>query len=103
MGSQVLLSTSYLYMLGVGNLCPCWIGPFRVVVRVGVVAYYLELPCYYKFHNVFHVSLLKGYNNFGADRAEVNPVPIVLKPGGNQEFEVKYIIEHKHIGCNRAL
>ena len=103
MGSQVLLSTSYLRMPGGRKLGPRWIGPFRVSARVGMVAYRLELPSQYKFHNVFHVSLLKGYNDSGADRAEVNPAPIVLEPSGDQEFEVERIIGHRHVGHNRAL
>ena len=68
-----------------------------------MVAYCLELPSQYKFHKVFHVSLLKGYDDSGADRSEVNPAPIVLKPSGDQEFEVEHIIEHWYVGCNRAL
>ena len=103
MGSQVLLSTSYLRMPGGRKLGPHWIGPFCVSARVGMVAYCLELPSQYKFHNVFCISLLKGYNDSRAGRAEVNPVPIVLKPSGNQDFEVEHIVGHQHIGCNRAL
>ena len=76
MGSQVLLSNSYLRMPGGRKLGPCWIGPFRVSARAGLVAYCLELPSQYKFHNVFHVSLLKGYNDSVADRAEVNPAEV---------------------------
>ena len=39
----------------------------------------------------------------GADRAGVNPAPIVLEPSGDQEFEVEHIIKHWHIGRNRDL
>ena len=66
-------------------------------------AYCLELPSQYKFHNVFHMSLLKDYDNYGADKAEVNPAPILFEPSGNQEFEVEQIIECRHISNNRAL
>ena len=90
-------------MPGGRKLGPCWIGPFHVSARVGMVAYHLELPSQYKFHNVFHVSLLKGYNDSGADRAEVNPAPIVLEPSGDQEFEVERIVGHRHVGRNQAL
>ena len=77
--------------------------PFLHVSSCRMVAYCLELPSQYKFHNVFHVSLLKGYDDSRADRAEVNPAPIVLEPSGDQEFEVEHIIGHRHVGCNRAL
>ena len=103
MGSQVLLSTSYLRMPGGRKLRPRCIGPFHVSARVGMVAYRLELPSQYKFHNMFNVSLLKGHDVSEADRAEVNPAPIVLEPSGDQEFEVEHIIKHQHVGHNRDL
>jgi hypothetical protein len=34
-------------------------GPYRVICRVGEVAYELELPEGRQIHNVFHVSCLK--------------------------------------------
>ena len=90
-------------MLGGRKLGLRWIGPLHMAAHVGMVADCLELPSQYKFHNIFYVSLLKGYDDYGADRSEVNPAPIVLGPDGNQEFEVEHIIEHWHVGCNRAL
>ena len=52
---------------------------------------------------MFHVSLLKGYDNSRADRAEFNPAPIVVEPGGNQEFEVECMVGRWHVGSNRTL
>nr|GEX07141.1 reverse transcriptase domain-containing protein [Tanacetum cinerariifolium] len=39
---------------------PCYIGPLRILARVGLVAYTLELPEELKgIHSTFHVSNLK--------------------------------------------
>ena len=43
-----------------GKLAPRYIGPFKIIKKVGTVAYRLELPEEMSdIHNVFHVSQLK--------------------------------------------
>ncbi|GJU54189.1 putative nucleotidyltransferase, ribonuclease H [Tanacetum coccineum] len=46
-----------------GKLSPRFIGPFEILDRIGEVSYRLALPPQLSHvHNVFHVSLLRGYN-----------------------------------------
>jgi hypothetical protein len=43
-----------------GKLAPCYIGPFLILEKLGVVAYKLELPpSLASVHDMFHVSQLK--------------------------------------------
>ncbi|KAA3483481.1 DNA/RNA polymerases superfamily protein [Gossypium australe] len=47
-----------------GKLSPRFIGPYRVLKRVGPVAYQLELPPELgQIHDVFHVSMLRRYRS----------------------------------------
>nr|GEU41945.1 putative reverse transcriptase domain-containing protein [Tanacetum cinerariifolium] len=48
-----------------GKLSPRFIGPFEILDRVGEVSYRLTLPPQLSdVHNVFHVSLLRGYKYY---------------------------------------
>jgi hypothetical protein len=44
-----------------GKLAPRYIGPYEVIEVCGLVAYRIQLPeRFLAFHNVFHVTELKG-------------------------------------------
>ncbi|KAK5771488.1 hypothetical protein PVK06_047692 [Gossypium arboreum] len=61
-----------------GKLSSRFIGPYRVLKRIGPVAYQLELPPELdRIHDVFHVSMLRRYRS---DHSHVVPV---------EEIEVK--------------
>ena len=47
-----------------GKLSPRFIGPFKVIEKVGQMAYRLALPQELEnIHNAFHVSMLRRYNS----------------------------------------
>ncbi|KAJ1410955.1 Chromo-like domain superfamily [Sesbania bispinosa] len=65
------------------KLSPRFYGPYRVVKRVGQVAY-LQLPCESRIHPVFHVSLLKK-----AIGPNITPRPLPPMLSENLELQVE--------------
>ncbi|XP_071925811.1 uncharacterized protein [Coffea arabica] len=66
-GDQVFLKITSLkasLMAGKGKkLQSIFVGPYKILQRVGNVAYKLELPpSLSRIHNIFHVSMLKKYH-----------------------------------------
>ena len=96
---EVLLSFAGLQLKisGTNKLAPKWIGPFKVVERIGAVAYKLELAVTMKIHDVFHVSLLKPYHRDG--RVEPPPPPELIDD--EPEWEVDRILEHRLVKRGR--
>jgi hypothetical protein len=73
------------------KLMPRWVGPFKVLQKVGNLAYRLEMNPGWRIHPVFHVSLLEPYRSDG----RVQPPPIPIKLEGHLEYEVECILDHR--------
>ena len=58
---KVRARKSSLKLVICANILPRYSGPFKVLERIGLVAYRLALHTSTRAHNVCHVSLLKKY------------------------------------------
>nr|GFD34974.1 hypothetical protein [Tanacetum cinerariifolium] len=73
-----------------GKLSPRFIEPFEILVRVGEVSYRLALPSQLSnVHNVFHVSLLRGY--------KYHPLHVVSYPLDQIRADLSYVEEPEAI------
>nr|GFC03314.1 hypothetical protein [Tanacetum cinerariifolium] len=73
-----------------GKLSPRFIGPFEILDRVGEVSYYLALPPQLSHvHNVFHVSLLRGY--------KYHPLHVISYPLDQIRANLSYVEEPEAI------
>ncbi len=99
-GNQVWLRAKNLNLKGprCDKLQLRYVGPYKVVEKVGPVAVRLELPASLKrVHPVFHVDMLKPCNSDG--RYQPPPPELVVdETGTHEEFEVEYILRHKDKG-----
>jgi hypothetical protein len=95
-GQLVLLSTKNLTLktLGPNKLLPRWVGPFKVLSKVGEVAYKLDLPDCMKIHPVFHVSLLYPYKK--DHRTGDAPEAIYVAEEGDL-YHIDCVLEHKKV------
>lgn len=69
-------------------------GPFKVIERIGVVSYRIDLPPSMKIHNVFHVSLLEPVVENMFDNREIPPPPPV-EIDDHKEYEVEEILDSR--------
>lgn len=96
-GDRVWLSTRYVRLKQPSTkLGPRFIGPYKVLARVGPVSYRLRLPSSLRIHPVFHVSLLKKaiFNRYS--RKPQLPPPVLVD--GQREFEVSKILDSRRRG-----
>ena len=92
-GTQVLLSICNikLKMPSARKLLLRWIGSFKVLKKVGEVAYKLELQNTLKIHDVFHISLIKLYKTYD----KVQPPPASILEDDELSFDVERVLTHE--------
>ena len=102
MGDFVLLSTTNLRVKNVpAKLRRKFVGPFEIVDKIGPLVYKLKLPDTWKIHNVFHVSLLKPWNQSLFSAAQQQVVPELEEPEIVQYYETEKIIRWHWVGQGR--
>ena len=93
-----MLSSRYLNLPGSRKFRQHWVGPFRVLARIGETAYRLDMSGRFaRVHPVFHVSLLRPHSAGGSTPAPPEPVEV----DGALEYEVEAILGHRARGSSR--
>ncbi len=76
------------------KLSPRYYGPYRILQKIGTMAYKLELPGHSRIHPFFHVSHLK--QKLGVAEIAVEELPSVSEEG-IVTFEPKWILDIRWI------
>ena len=91
----MLLSSKMLHLAGTRKLRARFVGPFRVMERIGKTAYRLDLRDRFKdIHNVFHASQLKKHIPGGSSANP--PEPIQVK--GEEYSKIEALLQYRSRG-----
>ena len=91
----MILSSNTLHLAGNRKLRARFIGPFRVMERIGNTAYRLDLKGRFKVvQNIFHISQLKKHTPGGSYTTPPEPIQVE----GEDYFEVEALLQHRSRG-----
>jgi hypothetical protein len=96
-GDQVWLEAKNLKVKGTKKLMPHQYGPFKITKKISPMAYQLNLPQSMKIHDVFHINLISPYKEMEAYGIPYTRLPPDIKEG-EEEYEVKAILDMRHFG-----
>ena len=91
----MLLSSKTLHLAGTKKLRARFVGPFRVMERMGKTAYRLDIGGRFKdVHNVFHVFQLKKRIPGGSSANPPEPIQVE----GEEHFKAEALLWHRSRG-----
>jgi hypothetical protein len=71
--------SSLKFMGKCSKLATRYCGPFKILERIGPIAYMFSFPTFLCIHNVFHVSLLKKYIPYANHIIDWNVIQVELE------------------------
>ena len=87
----MLLSSKTLYLAGNRKLRARFLGPFRVMERIGKTAYRLDLRGRCKDVHVSHMSQLRKHIPGGSSANPLEPIQVE----GEEHFKVEALLQHR--------
>ena len=107
-GERVMVSTKHFtpradMLRPAKKLRRAYAGPYKILEVISSVAYRVDLPAGLQVHPVFHVSLLKRYEENPKDfiSRESPPAP-EIQADGSEKYEVDKILDKRVITRGRA-
>ncbi|KAL1919526.1 uncharacterized protein VTP21DRAFT_2219 [Calcarisporiella thermophila] len=100
-GDKVMISTANIQLASQSQrptreLQHKFIGPYEIIEKISAVAYKVKLPDSLRIHPVFHISLLKRFNEGPQEYASrINPPPQPVETEESIEYEVEYILDKR--------
>ena len=74
-----------------------YLDSYTISAKISSTSYRLDLPSTLKIHPVFHVSMLKPYQQSEEFNHKVLPQPIIISESNKAKYKVKQILDKRLI------